>query len=61
MLDESNILKKKSVLRKFSAPSRVVIDSQPALRTRAATRRMVYNGEPSPNDNMANMEMHLEV
>ncbi|XP_062096269.1 uncharacterized protein LOC133802052 [Humulus lupulus] len=59
MLDESPILNKKSALRKFSAPARVVIDSPPTLSTRVATRRMVCNWEPSPNDNMANMEVSL--
>lgn len=54
---DSPVLKKKSALRKFSAPVRVVIDSPPALSTRAATRRMVYNVEPDLNDDEEEMEM----
>ena len=59
MLLGSPVLKKKSALRRFSAPVRVVIDSPPALSTRAATRRMVYNTEPDPNDDVEDMEMSL--
>lgn len=55
----SPILKKKSSLRKFSAPVRVVVDSPPALSTRASTRRMVFNVEPDPNDDEENMERSL--
>ncbi|XP_062114958.1 uncharacterized protein LOC133828956 [Humulus lupulus] len=59
MLLGSPVLKKKSALRRFSAPVRVVIDSPPALSTRAATRQMVYNIEPDPNDDVEDMEMSL--
>ncbi|XP_062097889.1 uncharacterized protein LOC133803787 [Humulus lupulus] len=55
----SPVLKKKSALHRFSTPVRVVIDSPPALSNRAATRRMVYNTEPDPNDDAEDMEMSL--
>ncbi|KAL5569972.1 hypothetical protein UlMin_026547 [Ulmus minor] len=57
MLHGSPVRKKRTALRQFAAPVRVVIDSPPALGTRAATRRLVISREPSSDDNMTDMEM----
>ncbi|KAL5553434.1 hypothetical protein UlMin_040835 [Ulmus minor] len=57
MLHGSPVRKKRTALRQFAAPARVVIDSPPALGTRAATRRLVISREPSSDDNMTYMEM----
>ena len=57
-LHGSPVRRKRSKLSRFTAPSRVVLDSPPALSTRAASRRMICSSrEPSPDDNQTEKEM----
>ena len=58
MLPKGPIQKKRS-LRKFAAPATVIIDSPPALGTRAATRRM-RSTEQSSEDEMVQVNTSLK-
>ncbi|KAL5538686.1 hypothetical protein UlMin_014857 [Ulmus minor] len=51
------VRKKRTVLSRFAAPEKVVLDSPPALSTRSATHRMVCSKEASSEENMTDKEL----